>query len=71
MNARLQVEHGVTELVTGLDLVAEQLRIAAGEPLSAAVRAAAELVLEPQRHALELRISAEDPGAPSGPFPDD
>ena len=69
VNARLQVEHGVTELVTGLDLVAEQLRIAAGEPLSPAVRTAAELVLEPQRHALELRISAEDPGDAFRPVP--
>jgi acetyl-CoA/propionyl-CoA carboxylase biotin carboxyl carrier protein len=69
VNARLQVEHGVTELVTGLDLVAEQLAIAAGAPLSERVMAASLAVLEPRRHAIELRISAEDPGRDFLPVP--
>jgi len=56
MNTRIQVEHGVTELVTGRDLVKEQIRIAAGEPLSFAQKDVAF-----SGHALECRINAEDP----------
>jgi acetyl/propionyl-CoA carboxylase alpha subunit len=69
VNTRLQVEHGVTELVTGLDLVAEQFRLAAGRPLSAEVLAAAERAAEPASHAIEVRISAEDPGREFAPTP--
>jgi acetyl/propionyl-CoA carboxylase alpha subunit len=61
VNTRLQVEHGVTELLTDLDLVAEQFAIAAGRPLSAAVLNAATRAGDPSRHAIEVRISAEDP----------
>ncbi len=69
VNARLQVEHGVTELVTGLDLVAEQLWIAAGRPLSPDVLVAANRAATPDRHAMEARISAEDPARGFAPAP--
>jgi acetyl/propionyl-CoA carboxylase alpha subunit len=69
VNARLQVEHGVTELVTDLDLVAEQLWIAAGAPLPEAVLAAAAAALAPTRHAIEIRLAAEDPSRAFAPSP--
>jgi acetyl-CoA carboxylase, biotin carboxylase subunit len=69
VNARLQVEHGVTELTTGLDLVREQLWIAAGRPLSAAVLAAAASAVRPAGHAIEVRLSAEDPALAFAPTP--
>jgi acetyl-CoA carboxylase, biotin carboxylase subunit len=56
MNTRIQVEHPVTELVYGVDLVREQLKIAAGRPMSLA-----QAALVPQGHAIECRITSEDP----------
>ena len=69
VNTRLQVEHGVTELVSGVDIVREQLRIAAGAPLSAEVIAAGERAAVPSSHAIEVRIAAEDPARAFAPTP--
>ncbi len=69
VNTRLQVEHGVTELVAGLDIVHEQFRLAAGQPLSPAALAAADRAAEPTSHAIEVRLAAEDPARDFAPGP--
>ena len=65
MNTRVQVEHPVSEQVTNTDIIKEQLRIAAGEPISCADRAP----FVPSGHAIEFRINAEDPDFDFRPCP--
>ena len=65
MNTRVQVEHPVTEQITGTDIIKEQLRIASGEPMSCADRAP----FSPNGHAIEFRINAEDPANGFRPCP--
>ncbi|MGB5558525.1 MAG: acetyl-CoA carboxylase biotin carboxylase subunit [Paracoccaceae bacterium] len=64
MNTRIQVEHPVTEMITGIDLVAEMLRIAGGEPLRLR-----QSDIAVNGHAIEVRINAEDPSRDFAPFP--
>tara|TARA_R110000751_G_scaffold142521_2_gene245913 strand:+ start:398 stop:1774 length:1377 start_codon:yes stop_codon:yes gene_type:complete len=64
MNTRIQVEHPVTEMITGFDLVAEMIRVAFGAPLSVAQEAVAI-----DGHAIEVRVNAEDPFNDFMPFP--
>ena len=65
MNTRVQVEHPVSELITGTDIIKEQLRIASGEPISCIDRAP----FQPYGHAMEFRINAEDPEFDFRPCP--
>jgi len=66
LNARIQVEHPVTELVTGLDLIKAQLLVASGEPLPEAFR---QENIRPRGSAIECRINAEDPSKNFRPTP--
>jgi acetyl-CoA carboxylase biotin carboxylase subunit len=63
MNTRIQVEHPVTEVTTGIDLLKEQIRVAAGEPLAAPEK------IEHRVHAIEFRVNAEDPDRNFAPAP--
>jgi acetyl-CoA/propionyl-CoA carboxylase biotin carboxyl carrier protein len=64
MNTRIQVEHTVTEMVTGIDLVGEQLRVAMGDPLSFTA-----IGLDPRGWSIECRVNAEDAGRDFAPGP--
>ncbi|MGN6627148.1 MAG: acetyl-CoA carboxylase biotin carboxylase subunit, partial [Tepidisphaeraceae bacterium] len=64
VNARIQVEHPVTEMVTGIDLIKEQIRVAAGLPLSVTQKD-----IKQTGHAIECRINAEDPARNFAPSP--
>lgn len=64
LNARIQVEHPVTEAITGVDLVEQQLLVASGKPLGLT-----QAMVRPNGHAIEVRINAEDPDADFRPAP--
>ncbi len=64
MNTRIQVEHGITEMVTGIDLIKEQIKIAAGEPLNISQ---SDIIIN--GHAIECRINAENPRRKFMPSP--
>ncbi len=64
MNARIQVEHPVTEAITGIDLIEQQLLIADGRPLGIT-----QAMVRPQGHAIEVRFNAEDPAHDFRPSP--
>jgi acetyl-CoA carboxylase biotin carboxylase subunit len=64
LNARIQVEHPVTEAITGVDLVEQQLLVASGKPLTLT-----QAMVRPLGHAIEVRINAEDPDADFRPAP--
>ena len=64
MNTRIQVEHPVTEMITGVDIVREMIRIAGGQPLSIS-----QSSIQPRGHAIECRINAEDPDRQFAPSP--
>ncbi len=64
LNARIQVEHPVTEAITGVDLVEQQLLVASGKPLGLT-----QAMIRPVGHAIEVRINAEDPDADFRPSP--
>ena len=64
LNARIQVEHPVTEAITGIDLVEQQLLVASGKPLTLT-----QAMVRPLGHAIEVRINAEDPDADFRPAP--
>ena len=65
MNTRVQVEHPVTEAITGVDIIKEQIRIAAGEPMRHSSQESVEL----RGHAIEFRVNAEDPACNFRPAP--
>jgi acetyl-CoA carboxylase biotin carboxylase subunit len=65
MNTRVQVEHPVTEQITGVDIIKEQIRIAAGQPMKHATQEAVQM----RGHAIEFRINAEDPDHDFRPHP--